>query len=404
MAAGRSHSSRRPTRVRRRYHLRTPAYVYMLVTVLIAVGAFNSQNNLLFWAFGFALATLVVSGVLSGTMLMGLEVERRALGDARAGHTLVLSYTVRNRNSVVPAFAMRIEEIEPARVWWRRPAQAASPWTEHCDRPRVFVAHVGPREAVSARVPVLARRRGLVRFEGVRVISSFPFGLIRKTMEFPLPEEVVVTPRRAEPPARARDRLGRAGDAAIASRRQGPGDEFFALREYVEGDSPRAIAWRASARRMETVASGTGLLVRQNASPAPARLWVVLRLNPESAGAEDNERAISLATGLVEDAAEQGLSIGLAAPRAGVLLRPLTGQAAVLACARELGMLHLPALRASADDGRFPAAAAAPGALVVVVHAGAVDRTFGPGAGGPLHISSEEAGSEVGTAAGGGSA
>lgn len=364
----------------------------MLVTVLIAVGAFNSQNNLLFWAFGFALATLVVSGVLSGTMLMGLEVERRALGDTRAGHPLVLSYTVRNQNSLVPAFAMRIEEIEPTRVWWRRAARAATPWTEHCDRPRVFVAHVGPGEAVSARVPVLARRRGLVRFEGVRVISSFPFGLIRKTMELPLAEEVVVTPRRAEPPARARDRLGRAGDAAIASRRQGPGDEFFSLREYVEGDSPRAIAWRASARRMETGASGTGLLVRQNASPAPARLWVVLRLDPAATAADDNERAIALATGLVEDAAEEGLSVGLAVPRAGVLLRPLAGRAAVLACARELGVLHLPDLRASADDGRFPAAAAAPGALVVVVHAGQVDQTFGPGASGEtVHVSSDEA-------------
>jgi hypothetical protein len=123
---------------------------------------------------------------------------------------------------------------------------------------------------------------------------------------------------------------------------------------------------------------------------------VVLRLNPDAAGAEDNERAISLATGLIEDAADQGLSSGLAAPRAGVLLRPLTSRAAVLACARELGVLHLPTLGAKADEGRFPAAAAAPGALVVVVHAGAVDRAFGPSAGGPLHVSSDEVSSQWG--------
>lgn len=372
----------------------------MLVTVLIAVGAFNSQNNLLFWAFGFALATLVVSGVLSGTMLMGLEVERRVLADTRAGHPLMLTYTVRNRNGFVPAFAMRVEEIEPlaaSRAWWRRSARAATPWTEHVDRPRVFVAHVGAREAVTARVPVLARRRGLVHFVGLRVVSSFPFGLIRKTMEFPIAEEVVVTPRRAEPPARARDRLGRAGDAAIASRRQGPGDEFFALREYVEGDSPRAVAWRASARRMETGAPGPGLLVRQNASPAPARLWIVLRLRSGDEHAHANELAISLAVGIAEDAAADGLSIGLAVPRAGVLLRPQTGQAAVHACSRELGMLDLAKLGAQTTDGRFPTAAAAPGAVVVVVHSGPIDPNYGPGPGRTVHISSDEADAELPT-------
>ncbi len=378
-----------PPRIRRRYRLRFPAYIYMLVTVFIAVGAFNSQNNLLFWAFGLSLSAMVVSGVLSGTMLMGIEIERRALADARAGEKLALAYTVRNRNRWVPAFAMRLEEIPPSRIWWSRRSARVDPWTDHIGRPAAFVPHVAPGEAVTARVDVPALRRGRVRLIGVRLISTFPFGLIRKTVEFALAEEAVITPAVIPPPPNATDLLGRIGDAAIASRRQGPGDEFFALREYVPGDSPRSIAWRASARRlhMDLPTPGGGLLVKQNASPAPARLWIVLRLVPHAASAADNELAISLAVGLAAETLGKGLSVGIAAPRAALTLRPLPGVGHLQTLARELGVLDLEALDRHPEAGRFPAAAAAPGSIVIAIHAGAADRSFGPGGDRATHLS-----------------
>lgn len=382
-----------PPKVRRRYRLRFPAYIYMLVTVFIAIGAFNSQNNLLFWAFGLSLAAMVVSGILSGTMLMGIEIERRALADARAGEKLALAYTIRNRNRWVPAFAMRLEEIPPSRFWWSRrggrsPA-SADPWSAHIDRPIVFIPHVGPREAVTARIDVPTLRRGRVRLIGVRLISTFPFGLIRKTVEFLVPEEAIITPALIPPPANAADLLGRTGDAAIASRRQGPGDEFFALREYIPGDSLRSIAWRASAKRMHMDSPGQsgGLLVKQNASPAPARLWIVLRLTPGKSAAPENETAISLAVGLAEESLAKGLSVGIAVPRAAVTLRPMPGAGHLLTIARELGVLDLDALDKHPEAGRFPAAAAAPGSIIVAIHAGPADRSFGPGNDRASHLS-----------------
>ena len=383
-----------PPKVRRRYRLRFPAYIYMLVTVFIAIGAFNSQNNLLFWAFGLSLAAMVVSGILSGTMLMGIEIERRALADARAGEPLPLAYTLRNRNRWVPAFAMRLEEIPPSRGWWggsgHNSAGSRDGWTTHIDRPVVFVPHVGPREAVTARIDTPSLRRGGVRLIGVRLTSTFPFGLIRKTVEYLDPEEAVITPAPIPPPPNTNDLLGRTGDAAIASRRQGPGDEFFALREYIPGDSPRSIAWRASARRlhMDFPGPGGGLLVKQNASPAPARLWIVLRLLPGATNADENERAISLAVGLAADSLDRGLSVGLAVPRAAITLRPLPGAPHLHAIARELGVLDLNALDTHPEAGRFPAAAAAPGSLVVAVHAGTIDRSFGLANDRAIHLSS----------------
>jgi len=403
-----------PPKVRRRYRLRFPAYIYMLVTVFIAIGAFNSQNNLLFWAFGLSLSAMVVSGVLSGTMLMGIEIERRALADARAGDKLALAYTIRNRNRWVPAFAMRLEEVPPSRTWWPRRSGSgggnwgggggggagsgepkAERWTAHIQRPAVFVPHVAPGEAVTARVDIPTLRRGRVRLIGVRLISTFPFGLIRKTVEFLVPEEAVITPALIPPPGNAADLLGRTGDAAIASRRQGPGDEFFALREYIPGDSLRSIAWRASAKRMHMdtpeselgeVGGGGALLVKQNASPAPAKLWIVIRLIPGKSAAIDNELAISLAVGLAAQSLEQGLSVAIAVPRAGVTLRPMPGPAHMHTIARELGVLDLAALDAHPEAGRFPAAAAAPGSIIAAIHAGAADRSYGPGSDRVVHL------------------
>jgi hypothetical protein len=42
--------------VSRRYHLHFPGLVYIATTVMLAFGAVQSQNNLLFWAFGIAVA------------------------------------------------------------------------------------------------------------------------------------------------------------------------------------------------------------------------------------------------------------------------------------------------------------------------------------------------------------
>ncbi|MBO6514819.1 MAG: hypothetical protein JJ974_12725, partial [Phycisphaerales bacterium] len=49
----------------------TPAgFLFVFVTLFIALGAINGQNNLLFWLFGFSIAALVVSGIITGSALM----------------------------------------------------------------------------------------------------------------------------------------------------------------------------------------------------------------------------------------------------------------------------------------------------------------------------------------------
>ncbi|MBX3357396.1 MAG: DUF58 domain-containing protein [Phycisphaeraceae bacterium] len=282
----------RQTRSRRRYHLRGPGLAYIGLSLLIALGAFNSQNNLLFWAFSFTLALLIVSGLLSGGMLMGIAITREAPSRAVAGHPISIAYALSNRNRLLPAFAIEIVDtaLPPA------PADTRSIIA--------FAPSIGARADATARALLRPMIRGRWRLVSVRLESGFPFGIFRKSIEFPLTSEILVRPAPIAPdPAILAhlDDLRRLGERTRD--RPGSDGEFFALREYVSGDSPRLLAWRASARRGE-------LLVRQPGTVARAGVLVDLDL-PSAGLPADAEHAISRAAGLIIESARRGMEVGL---------------------------------------------------------------------------------------------
>ncbi len=375
-------------RIRRRYHVGPGGWLYVGVTVLVALGAFNSQNNLLFWSFGLSLALLVVSGIISGAMLMGVRVERDAIASAAAGDPVRISYRVRNLNRLVPIMALTIEEIghEPPtppslvdRLLRKRPASDVRPIRP----PMGFVPYVGPRSSIRVEGVSRAVRRGRLLFLGVRVHTSFPFGLIRKSVSIEQAASAVVTPEVLH--IAVGDRVAAAPLAPVGSmsRRSGLGDEFHALREYRPGDSPRDVAWRATARR-------GSLLVRQSAAPNPRRLWIVLHLRTHAGHDALDERAIALAAGLAETAERQGVEFGLVIPLSRTLVHPRRGFAHRQRVMIELGLVDL-----AADDGRgarsaFPTHVLGPGAAVVVVHAGPSDSGFGGNDDRVTHVSAAD--------------
>lgn len=363
-----------PLRVRRRYHVGAAGLTYVFVTVLVALGAFNSQNNLLFWAFGFALALLVVSGLLSGAMLMGVDLRRLEVVDASAAGQVSLAYRVSNTNRVVPAFALTIMEVDRpiGRRWWSRTSHRASraSWPGRLSEPRAFVAHVGPGQSVVAHAAALGLARGRVHLSGVLVSTSFPFGIVKKSLLFEIHQDFIIHPQRAEvDPSLVRQtiRLGERG--SVPTRRAGSGTDFFALREYQPGDAMRSIAWRASARR-------DAMLVRQPAAPSPVRVMVVLDFSA-SPDPDADERAISLAAGLVDALAARGLEVGLRIDQSGVEIRPREGR-----LHRTLLLDELAILDARSDGAARPGREGADGrsqhVAVVVVHAASAFAVVGP--------------------------
>ena len=306
----------KPRKLARRYHLHPPGLLYIGITVILGIGAVNSQNNLLFVVFGVALGALIFSGVLSGAMLMGVSVERRTPLPGVVGLPCRFTYTVRNANRFVPAIALTISELPDA-----RDVPRARRWTRLIERPTAFVAQVGPRRSITVHCEGQALRRGAAGLRTVVISSSFPFGVFRKSIRFLQADQLIVAPApRPLAPDIFRAVQARSRFTEHSISRRGRGDEFFGLRDYVRGDSPRFIDWKSSAR--------TGALVtRLTAEHAASELRVLLLLDPAAPrgvnpDTDPNERVITLAASIMEAALERAMHVGLAVPQAGLALAP----------------------------------------------------------------------------------
>jgi uncharacterized protein (DUF58 family) len=236
-----------------------------------------------------------------------------------ADEPLVLRYHLTNR-SRLSCFGVEIVE-----TWagFRKGRGRAGPAGEQgpprlTGRPHGWVLHIGPGQTIQAEAACWPRRRGPLRFERVVVRSGFPFGIIRKAIDFTQASEVLV-----HPPLR---RLNRQTALSLSSRdvgtarhadRGGGHEEFFGLRPYRPGDSFKLIDWKHSART-------ASLVSREMAKARPPRMMILLDLTPgqgdrDQAAAREpeawddaREEAISLAGALIREAYLHDIHVGLA--------------------------------------------------------------------------------------------
>jgi uncharacterized protein (DUF58 family) len=143
--------------------------------------------------------------------------------------------------------------------------------------------------------------RGIIRLGPLEIELRDPLGIARSSQVVAGTDEVTVAPR-----AFALDmpRLGRGalGNALLdRARRLGPGD-FHGLREYADGDEPRSIHWKASART-------DSLMVKEHTIEGLHRCTVVFDASPAAhADADAFERGVTAAASLVTSAVRAGLT------------------------------------------------------------------------------------------------
>jgi len=108
---------------------------------------------------------------------------------------------------------------------------------------------VPPKQQVEIALELTPLRRGLVRFAGVTLARPDPLGLFRALQRIPLPQSVLILPRRYPlPPIPLPGAMKyQQGGVALAAN-IGQSDEFVSLRDYKRGDPPRHIHWRSWAR------------------------------------------------------------------------------------------------------------------------------------------------------------
>lgn len=171
-------------------------------------------------------------------------------------------------------------------------------------------ADVGAGEMAAMALPVVARRRGMLRCGRLEIFTRYPVSLFHAWSYVDFDLAVVVYPRPdpagGTPPAQSRsaseEGIPIAGD-----------EEFNMLRSYRAGDAPKLIAWKALAREQ-------GLLTKEFSAMASSELW----LDWDEARAADVESRLSILCHWVLQAERFGQSYGLRIP--GVAIRPSRGE------------------------------------------------------------------------------
>lgn len=162
------------------------------------------------------------------------------------------------------------------------------------------VEPLAARSSANAGYQLPTSSRGTVALGPLVAELRDPLGLLSRTRTVAGVDTVVVAPRAhlVDMPELGNGPLGR--HLLAQARRLGPG-EFHSLREYADGDEPRIIHWRASARSDK-------LLVKQHSVEGLRRMLVVLDSDHSSyADAASFERAVTVAASLVRSAANADL-------------------------------------------------------------------------------------------------
>jgi len=163
---------------------------------------------------------------------------------------------------------------------------------------------------MTATVPMVLvpKRRGLHVLNHYQLITSFPFGFVRRAVTRSQSNTLLIYPPIAEvgPKLLA---MCRVADTSGEQSRPQPGgaDEFYGVKEYRPGDNPRWIYWRRSA------STGT-LISKEMTRAAPPRVMLMVDTCCKHRSIEEHadiERSIAMAASLAVAALDQGLSVGL---------------------------------------------------------------------------------------------
>lgn len=184
---------------------------------------------------------------------------------------------------------------------------------------------------------VQAPKRGEYALAPLRLKLLHPLGFATTpSLPHGEPLKLIVEPRpiSARIPRDLRTRAKRPFPDGDIARLGVATNEFRDLREYVPGDPPRRINWKATARRMGTGESEVPL-VNETELEGKKSVWIIVDGHPRlSVGTnlEDaREHAADAALSLMEIYLRRGYQVGLALARSGKVapLRPGTGEAQV---------------------------------------------------------------------------
>lgn len=283
--------------------------------IVISLGVFTLaalllHENLVLLAGAVSLAVALASRFWVARNLRDVRIRRSIPSRARCGIPSRIAYEIDNPTQGT-AVGITVQD----------PLCAAA-------RPRALLLQVpgiekGQGFAHDESVTFMRRGRSLVA--PPRLASRFPLGFFEKIVPSEELAVVLVRPREGRPTVRLREALGGHARAFHRPSLRARGDDVFhGIRDFRDGDDPRRIHWKTTAR--------TGELTVAEWHREEGRDVVIVLGRADGTGRDGLatfERAVSTAATIVRLAARHGLRVRLAlggrhesgrveAPRTGV--------------------------------------------------------------------------------------
>jgi len=260
---------------------------FLFFTLAVAVAAINTGNNLFYLVVVVMLSIILMSGLVAEYCLRRLEFHRYLPEFVYAGEPTTATVVVANRKSRLPSFCLHLWDVTGKQDFDR----GLTLW------------QLMPGASQILSYPLIATRRGRLRFDGVRVGTSFPFGLFHKKAYYPLDGSVVVAPTVRPLESTFLQGLSLIGQD-LSLPRKGHGSDLYNLRQYHAGDDSRSIHWLSTARTSK-------LMVRETEAEDQRRVTLLLSLLAPLSHEELFEEAVSLAASMVQDLVARGYQVRL---------------------------------------------------------------------------------------------
>jgi len=255
---------------------------FILATLLTALAAFNTGNNLIYLIFSMMCSILVISVVVLKINLKGLTLRVSPEYPVFAKVPAVVEIAAANKKRRLPSYSVKVslpEALGGEAYFSKVPAQSES----------------------SQSVRVVYKKRGVYGFGDFYLSSGFPFIFLTQKIVSAVREKVIVYPE-LKAVDTSMPGMPKEGDALSYSGMR-RGEEFSSIREFRYGDDQRAIHWKASAKM-------TRLMVSEHAAEEPKKLTVILdNLMPPDGRVF--EHAVSLAASLADSFLAEGFYVRL---------------------------------------------------------------------------------------------
>ncbi len=207
---------------------------FIFISIAIGFAAVNTGNNLLYLVLAMLLSLIIASGILSEWGIKGLEIKRTFPPYIFARTPCSILLKVTNKKRYLPAFSLELEE------------------QVNGDKKQglAYLFRVGPHKTHTQVYRFSFPHRGLYQLHEPHLLTRFPFGFFIKGIRLKESREVLAYPH-VIPWKELLPEIAHGEEGTRSRPHKGRGEDIFAVREYLPGDTSRDIHWRSTAKRSQ---------------------------------------------------------------------------------------------------------------------------------------------------------